>query len=248
MSPEAKLAKKIASDPTLKRRVADIEVEEITLTKKGALGDVADAVVLLKEGEPDTAPVEKPEEEVALEKEEAVEESAVVEEVVLDADSAVSFLKKESLTDEQKEAVLDLALSLHDSADLEKDLEPTDSETTEAVAPVAEAGSFPAEAMELLKTMNETLSKLVPDEDEDEESEEVSLTKGVEPATPEPSVIEVAEQLLRKSQDEKRAQGRAKQEADVQNQIKVLSDVLSDLGTGFAKTQRTLLRELGEDA
>ena len=50
------------------------------------------------------------------------------------------------------------------------------------------------------------------------------------------------------SQDEKRAQGRAKQEADIQNQIKVLSDVLSELGTGFAKTQRTLLRELGEDA
>lgn len=62
-----KLAKIIQSDPDMVRRASDIEVDEVTLTKKGALGDQADAVILFKE-EGEKSDDTKEDEAVELEK------------------------------------------------------------------------------------------------------------------------------------------------------------------------------------
>lgn len=131
---EKKLEEIMSKDKSLVRRVSDIEVEEVTLTKKGALGDEADAVILYKEEDEKTDAVTEDEaaileketteevaEEVAeLEKEEVAEDTKDGN-IEMDFDSAISFIQKGELSDEQKQAVLDTALVIFDAADLEKE-------------------------------------------------------------------------------------------------------------------------------
>lgn len=260
MSKESQLAELMSKDKDLVRRVSGIEVEEITLTKKGALGDEADAVLLFKEdGEAEVKEANK--EEVAeLEKEvvtedvveDVVEETAELEKTVDSApvkdmpspEDAIALLKDGELSDEQKEAVLDLALGLCSTTDLTK------ADDTESVATESSA-VFPEEAMNLLKSMSEALTKLTtstPALVEDEVVIEKDDTKPEAVAEPKLSVLQQADQLLRKSLDDKKAQGRALQDADVLKRLGDLAEGFANISKLEAETRRTLDRACGKDA
>lgn len=259
---EKKLAEIMSKDKSLVRRVSDIEVEEVTLTKKGALGDEADAVILYKEEGEKTSDI--PEDEVAtLEKEtteEAIEEVAELEKeevaenakdgnIEMDFDSAISFIQKGELSDEQKQAVLDTALVMFDAADLEKDAEP-----------MPDSADFQKDVMESLGNIHGLLEKALPEqfkkkkksEDDNEKSEDSDDDK--EDKKPEflkkeeLSVVDTVDQLLRKSQEARLAKEKSDKEAAVQNKLNEMSSVLSGLTEKFTETQRRLNRECGIDA
>lgn len=257
MSKENKLAQLMSKDKTLVRRVSDIEVDEITLTKKGALGDEADAVLLFKEDEP--VAEESTEDAAVLEKEEVATDEVVatgetvlekeadeeVSEVTLDVDTAVAFLAKEELSDEQKNQIADLAIGLLDSADLGKATDTDD----EVLAPAEAATEFPEEAMNLLKSISESIQLLAsPKELEKEVQVAKEDTEELTEVADEVCFLDAADQLLRKSQDEKRAQGRAAQETAVANSMASLASTLNSLNEKFTNTQRTLDRACGKDA
>lgn len=268
---EKKLEEIMSKDKSLVRRVSDIEVEEVTLTTKGALGDEADAVILYKEDNEETK-----EEEVAdLEKEATAEETAeetteeAAEEVVelekeevaeeakdgnieMDFDSAISFIQKGELTDDQKQSVLDAALVMFDAADLEKE------------QPVTE--SFPEEAMQLLKSIHESIEQRLPavadSKEEPVEEKAADLEKDLDDEAAsiddkedktdflkkEVSVIDDVDRLLQDAKEIKLKKQRSEQEAAVNKKLDEMSSVLSGLTEKFTETQRRLARECGIDA
>jgi hypothetical protein len=248
MTLENKLASLMKKDPTLVRRVSDIEVEEITLTKKGAIGDEADAVLLFKESvEVDRT---EEEEEVSLEKDDSVTEpEATVEaepEVVeltkeeveeplpVSFDVAVSFLKKESLSDDQKNTIIDLALGFAGSADLEKESETSALPTTSD------------EVMQLLKSMNTAITKLA---EKDTAVSVVAVTETVKESIPEKrSLLSEVGASLRKAQDERSAHGRAKQDSDFMDVISKLNMALSEVSQKMDVSKKNLNRACGQDA
>tara|TARA_R110000824_G_scaffold172833_3_gene350805 strand:+ start:3665 stop:4639 length:975 start_codon:yes stop_codon:yes gene_type:complete len=322
---EKKLEEIMSKDKSLVRRVSDIEVEEVTLTKKGALGDEADAVILYKEDEKETPEVK---EEVAeLEKEQWIEETTeeVVEETAelekediaeeatdgkaeMDFDSAISFIQKGELTDEQKQSVLDTALVMFDAADLEKEEDSvpkwegmvfqTDQRLTSDQAAalqkqlkeqheacdksgepmvvhsgvkLSKGGEFSEEAMQLLKSIHESIEQRLPaaalekelpeqfkkkkkkksDSDDDDSEESAEDKEDKKPdflKKEEDSVVDTVEQLLRKSQEAKLAKEQSDKEAAFTNKLNEMSSVLSGLTEKFTETQRRLSRECGIDA
>lgn len=233
---EDKLARIMSKDKSLVRRVSDIEVEEITLTKKGAIGDEADAVLLFKEQvETEDALSENSEDEVVDEvpddvAEEVTEEVADLAKEEPTFEDAISLMKSDTLTDEQKEQIVDLALSFAQPADLEKD------ETVDSV--------FPEEAMSLLKSINDTVQSLVTSKEDIEIEPEVELTK----QEPEEPLLHKVGSILRKAQEERKAQGRAKQDADFVGGVTSLSRSLKELSDNIEKTKRSLNRACGQDA
>jgi len=260
---EKKLAEIMSKDKDLVRRVSDIEVEEVTLTKKGALGDEADAVILYKEEdekqdevkEDEVADLEKEavtedtteeaaEEVVELEKEE-VAEDATDGNIEMDFDSAISFIQKGELTDEQKQSVLDTALVMFDAADLEKE------------QPAPEVSAFPEEAMDLLKSIHGLLEKELPeqfknkkksDEDSEEDDSEDKEDKKPEFLKKEVDVLGDVDRLLREADEAKLEKQRSEQEAAINSKLDELSSVLSGLAEKHTETQRRLARECGIDA
>jgi hypothetical protein len=258
---EAKLAKIIQSDPSLVRRASDIEVDEVTLTgiDNGALGAQANAVVLLKQTE-EASPDELVADEVAteevaevavLEKEEPTEEVALPE---IDFDSAVAFIRKEELTDDQKTSLVDMALELNQAADLEKS--GNDEDTPATIEPVAES-AFPAEAMEMLKSMSESLAKLTAPAIESTDNltevadESAELIKSEETNTEDivvPSLADSVGMRLLKAQEERLAQGRAEQDASLLNAVSSLSASLSAVTQKLEASGQKLSRACGQDA
>ena len=257
---EAKLAKIIQSDPTLVRRASDIEVDEVTLTgiDNGALGAQANAVVLLKQADDsDGAVTDEVSDEPAVEGV-ATEEVAVLEketpavEVALpeiDFDSAVAFIRKSELTDDQKTSLVDVALELNQAAGLEKS--GNDEDISATIETVAES-AFPAEAMELLKSISETLSKLTaPAEILEVTEESAELTKSTETNTEDivvPSLADSVGMRLLKAQEERRAQGRAEQDASLLNAVSSLSASLSAVTQKLEASGQKLSRACGQDA
>ena len=257
---EAKLAKIIQDDPSLVRRSSDIEVDEVTLTKKGALGDQADAVMLLKQTE-EASPDELVADEVATEE---VAEVAVLEkeeptgEVVLpeiDFESAVAFIRKGELTDDQKTSLVDMALELNQAVDLEKSGDDVEMATIE---PVSES-AFPAEAMEMLKSISDAISKIsvesmikVGDSTIEEKLEEsAELIKSEETNTEDivvPSLADSVGMRLLKAQEERLAQGRAEQDASLLNAVSSLSASLSAVTQKLEASGQKLSRACGQDA
>ena len=255
---EAKLAKIIQDDPSLVRRSSDIEVDEVTLTKKGALGDQADAVMLLKQTE-EASPDELVADEVATEE---VAEVAVLEkeeptgEVVLpeiDFESAVAFIRKGELTDDQKTSLVDMALELNQAVDLEKSGDDVEMATIE---PVSES-AFPAEAMEMLKSMSESLAKLTAPAVESTDNltevadEPAELIKSEETNTEDivvPSLADSVGMRLLKAQEERLAQGRAEQDASLLNAVSSLSASLSAVTQKLEASGQKLSRACGQDA
>jgi hypothetical protein len=265
---EAKLAKIIQDDPSLVRRSSDIEVDEVTLTKKGALGDQADAVMLLKQTE-EASPDELVADEVATEE---VAEVAVLEkeeptgEVVLpeiDFESAVAFIRKGELTDDQKTSLVDMALELNQAVDLEKSGDDVEMATIE---PVSES-AFPAEAMEMLKSISEAVSGSTPSISLNAEQvhqlwanlaaqhriEElpVELIKSDETNTEDivvPSLADSVGMRLLKAQEERLAQGRAEQDASLLNAVSSLSASLSAVTQKLEASGQKLSRACGQDA
>lgn len=370
---EKKLEEIMSKDKSLVRRVSDIEVEEVTLTRKGALGDEADAVILYKsDEEAELAESDEdlylsksdlwPEEdrffdlfgEVELEKseyegkkvalrrpyrvqgkghkfevfvkdggkvkkvsfgdpnmeikrddpearknfrsrhncdsktdpttagywscrmwskdsvskltKESTEEAAKSvaelekEEVAgdttdgnteMDFDSAISFIQKGELTDEQKQSVLDTALVMFDAADLEKEAaEPESSEVVDLLKQILEKVSPEEETPELEKELPEQFKKKKKktedgdsEEDDDKEDKKPEFLKKEEV-----SVMDTVEQLLRKSQEEKSAKERTATETAVLEKMAELSSVLSGLSAKFTESKRTLDRACGIDA
>ena len=253
-----KLAKIIQSDPDMVRRASDIEVDEVTLTKKGALGDQADAVILFKEDaeeQPDGAVSdEATEEEVAVVEKEEPEVVAPK----LDFESAVSFIRKSELTEEQRTSLVDMALELNQSADIEK----TGNET--GTAATIES-VFPEEAMNLLKSMSESLSKLTAPpnpmyistakltEDETlgtlgEPAEIVKSEETTEAKAPVSSLAESVGARLLKAQEERLAQGRAEQDASLLNAVGSLSASLEAVTQKLEASGKKLNRACGQDA
>jgi hypothetical protein len=249
MSKHKELANHIQKND-LVRRVADIKVEEITFAEKGALGDEADAVLLFKEDVEavtgDTAT------DVAAE--EAVEETVVVEDVSAEAElektteevapemtceDAIALLKAQELTDEQKDSVLSFASSLFEDVDLVKE----DESTSNAVSEVADE---PESVMQLLKSIKESLDNLqVKPEPVVAEDEPVLIEKELETPV---SFLDEVEQLLRKSQDEKMAHGRATQDSVIMQKLDDLATKMAGFHDKFESTRRTLDRACGEDA
>jgi hypothetical protein len=262
---QEKLAKLMSKDKSLVRRVSDIEVDEITLTKKGALGDEADAVLLFKEDESLTeeseevteessAVLEKEEESVKPEggTEEVAELEKEVEEVetpeAMTVDAAVAFLTKEDLSDEQKNQIADLAIGLLDTADLGKVSDSDEDSTGVTTSPEA-ASAFPEEAMTLLKSISESIQSLAKPDNSDLNDEVVIEKEEIQdPVKEEEGILDVADQILRKSQDEKKAHGRAAQDAEVMKKLGALATSLSGFQERFENTQRTLDRACGRDA
>lgn len=249
MSGEKKLAAIIQADPTMVRRSSDIEVDEITLTKQGALGDQADAIVLLKETVEEV--VEETAEEAViteeavavLEKEEPTEEVAPAPE--LDFDTAVAFLQKCVLTEDQKSSLVDVTL------DLSQSLEKSGNDTPDITEPVVES-AFPTEAMELLKSLVEAVAKLSPQETTTEELEvtEAVIAKS-EDNTKDivvPSLADSVGMQLLKAQDERKAQGRAEQDASLMNAVSSLSASLSAVTAKLEASGQKLNRACGQDA
>jgi len=291
---EAKLAKIIQSDPTLVRRASDIEVDEVTLTgiDNGALGAQANAVVLLKQADeqstgedaPDGAVTDEVADESVVEELTANEEVAVLEkedvteEVTLpeiDFDSAVAFIRKSELTDDQKTSLVDVALELNQAADIEKSGNDEDiSATIETVAGLA----FPAEAMEMLKSISDAISKIsvesmikVGDSTLEEKLDSaikagamtpaevrkemglppLGATKSTETNTEDivvPSLADSVGMRLLKAQEERRAQGRAEQDASLLNAVSSLSASLSDVAQKLEASGQKLSRACGQDA
>ena len=262
---EKKLEEIMSKDKSLVRRVSGIDVEEVTLTKKGALGDEADAVILYKE-EDEKANDVKEDEVAELEKEqetteEATEEVAELEKeevaedttdgnVEMDFDSAISFIQKGELTDEQKQSVLDTALVMFDAADLEKEAaEPEASEVVDLLKQILEKVSPSEETPELEKEIPEQFKKKEKKTDDNsEEGEDKEDKKPEFLKKEEVSVIDKVEQALRESKAAKLAKEQSDKEAEVHNKLNEMSSVLSGLTKKFTETQRRLSRECGIDA
>lgn len=256
MSKQNELANLIQKND-LVRRVSDIEVEEITLTKKGALGDEADAIILFKED--NSEEVEQAEKEVSVELEKTgdeevtddvasteVELEKATEEVAdkpeLTCEDALQLLKSQELTDEQKDSVLQFASSLFEDVDLVKEDE---------VASPAEEPITSAEAVQLLKSIKESIDNMSLKRESEEVavddivSEPVVIEKEIEKPV---SVLDEVDQILRKSQDEKLAQGRASQDAAILEKLDKLASEMAGIQEKFNRTRRTLDRACGEDA
>lgn len=256
MSKQNELANHIQKND-LVRRVSDIEVEEITLTKKGALGDEADAIILFKEDNSEEIEQAEKEEPVELEKtgDEKVTEEVVSTEVELEkateevadkpeltCEDALQLLKSQELTDEQKDSVLQFASSLFEDVDLVKE--------DEVASSIGEAVTS-AEVVQLLKSIKESIDNMSLKRESEEVavgdivSEPVVIEKEFEKPV---SFLDEVEQLLRKSQDEKMAQGRASQDSVIMKKLDDLATKMAGFHEKFESTRRTLDRACGEDA
>ena len=245
MSSESKLANFMDKNKDLVRQTADIEVDEITFAKSGALGEEANAVVMLKSDSLESEEVDK-EEPAAIEK--SNETELVAEELTFD--DAVSLIRKSELTDEQKSSLVDLTLEVAGEADIEKqDTFPGFTEST----------------LELLNSMNCSIQKLlekteavtgtgfqatnpVTDIPEATGTEKESVELKKESEVPQLSVIEKADMLLRKSLEDKKAHGRASQDAAVLKKIEEVAGIMSGISNNLNETRRTLDRACGKDA
>tara|TARA_R110002096_G_scaffold66682_5_gene162274 strand:+ start:6164 stop:7093 length:930 start_codon:yes stop_codon:yes gene_type:complete len=309
MSKQSELASLIQKND-LVRRVSDIEVEEITLTKKGALGDEADAIILFKED--NSEEIEQADKEVSVELEKTgdeevaddvasveVELEKATEEVAdkpeLTCEDALQLLKSQELTDEQKDSVLQFASSLFEDVDLVKEDEVALPEsgkfsfpglvfsTEQRLQPqqvqnlwkdlknqheMCEAHGTPmivhsglklengnisasSDAMQLLKSIKESIDNMSLKRESEEVavddivSEPVAIEKEIEKPV---SVLDEVDQILRKSQDEKQAQGRASQDAAILEKLDKLASEMAGIQEKFNRTRRTLDRACGEDA
>ena len=69
-----------------------------------------------------------------------------------------------------------------------------------------------------------------------------------ESEAPQLSVIEKADMLLRKSLEDKKAHGRATQDAAVLKKIEEVAGIMSGISNDLNETRRTLDRACGKDA
>jgi hypothetical protein len=124
------------------------------------------------------------------------------------------------------------------------------------IEPVSES-AFPAEAMEMLKSMSESLAKLTAPAIESTDNltevadESAELIKSEETNTEDivvPSLADSVGMRLLKAQEERLAQGRAEQDASLLNAVSSLSASLSAVTQKLEASGQKLSRACGQDA
>jgi len=299
---EEKLKTLMAKNPDLVRRVSGIEVEEITMTKQGALGDEADTVLLFKsDEEPSVASlvsdawptrdslVELSKEidpelltdgvpfDVAFKKEDGtfgvyikkedgpaqlsfslsgdfsseaywVQKACEPVEPELCFGDVKAVLEKAVLTEDEKTDLVDITLRLAgEEAVLEKADEIDETKDNNDVATLLKGfGDIVAENTAALKSLisDRVAAELIA---VNEQPTTLEKSEPVE-AAPVLDVLAQAEQLLRKSRNDKAAQGRVAAGELAARKIEDLSQAVKGLSDRFSETNRKLLRACGQDA
>ena len=161
-----------------------------------------------------------------------------------------AVLEKSSLTEDEKTDLVDIALRIAgEEAVLEKadEIDEEAKDNNDVATLLKGFGDLIAENTAALKSL---VGGLAAETDSEVAESSAVLNKSDVPDEPAPEldVLARAEQLLRKSRDDKESQGRAAAGGLAARKIEELSQAVIGLSDRFSETNRKLLRACGQDA